>query len=140
MGGELAKLAFQYLKANTPDALKNEASGAFNMAAKGRFTAFKNWLSSCWSGDSNLTTVVGDYEDYLAMFGPDATQRKISLREFFDATRSPGDRGDFETYQAIMNAMGQKAERDHYVGLRQEARNDALKKQFDKMSNKINVI
>ena len=73
MGGELAKLAFQYLKANTPDALKNEASGAFNMAAKGRFTAFKNWLSSCWSGDSNLTTVVGDYEDYLAMFGPDAT-------------------------------------------------------------------
>ena len=44
MGGELAKLAFDYLVANTPDHIKRHIKGGFNTAVAGRYKAFKNWL------------------------------------------------------------------------------------------------
>ena len=54
MGGELAKLAFDYLVANTPQRVKREVSSTYNTAVTGRYKAFKNWLSAAWTGKSNL--------------------------------------------------------------------------------------
>ena len=54
MGGELAKLAFDYLVANTPEHLKREIKGTWSTAVDGRYKAFKNWLSAAWTGKSNL--------------------------------------------------------------------------------------
>ena len=68
VGGEMAKLAFEYLKANAPEHVKEDARGAWNVAIQGRFKAFKNWVTSAWTGESRLSIAIGDYEDFLAMF------------------------------------------------------------------------
>ena len=68
VGGEMAKLAFEYLKANAPEHVKEDARGAWNVAIQGRFKAFKNWVTTAWTGQSRLSTAIGDYEDFLAMF------------------------------------------------------------------------
>lgn len=52
VGGEMAKLAFEYLKANAPEHVKEDARGAWNVAVQGRFKAFKNWVTSAWTGRS----------------------------------------------------------------------------------------
>ena len=67
-GGELASLAFEFMKENTPDRYKAEAAGTWSKVAGGRITAFENWLKEAWSGDTKLTTIVGDYLDYLSLF------------------------------------------------------------------------
>ena len=54
MGGELARIAFQYLWRVSPDYIKTDAKGAFQTAVVGRFTAFKNWLTAAWSGNSDM--------------------------------------------------------------------------------------
>ena len=50
VGGELAKLAFDYLKQNSPEYVKTDAAGAWNVAVSGRFKAFKNWATTLWTG------------------------------------------------------------------------------------------
>ena len=50
VGGEMAKLAFEYLKTNSPDYVKGDMSGAWNVAVMGRFKAFKNWATTVWTG------------------------------------------------------------------------------------------
>ena len=79
MGGELARLAFDYLVANTPDHVKRNIKGGFNTAVSGRYKAFKNWLEAAWTGKSNLETVIGDYEDYLSLLSPEGEKSDLSL-------------------------------------------------------------
>ena len=119
VGGELAKMAFQYLKDNAPEHIKEDARGAWNVAVMGRFKAFKNWVAATWTGKSHLNLAIGDYEDFLAMFGENDTTKKPSFREFYEATRAPADTGDFKTFQLIMNRMGHVAEKPHYIDIRQ---------------------
>jgi hypothetical protein len=119
VGGEMAKLAFNYMKENVPNHVKDDMNKAYNSALGGRFKAFKNWITEAWSGKTNLENVVGDYEDYLALFALDSSDERISLHEFWDATRAPGDEGDYPSYQKIMNRMGATGDRAHYVGVRQ---------------------
>ena len=125
VGGELAKMAFQYLKDNAPEHIKEDARGAWNVAVMGRFKAFKNWVTATWTGKSHLQIAIGDYEDFLAMFGENDTTKKPSFREFYEATRAPADTGDFKTFQLIMNRMGHVAEKPHYISIRQEGRQTA---------------
>ena len=140
MGGELAKLAFDYLVANTPERVKREVSSTYNTAVTGRYKAFKNWLSAAWTGKSNLQSVIGDYEDYLALFGPDESTDRLSLHEFFDATRAGGDEGVYKDYYEIMDRMGQAGERSHYINVRQESRAKELARQNAKISNGIHLL
>ena len=63
-------------------------------------------MKESWSGETNLEHIVGDYHDYLSLFYNDSNEEKISLRAFFDATRSPGDRGDYKTFEKIMKRIG----------------------------------
>lgn len=122
VGGELAKLAFEYLKENAPEHVKEDARGAWNVAVQGRFTAFKNWVKEVWTGNSRLMTAIGDYEDFLAMFPDGDTTIQPSFRTFYECTRAPADLGDFATFQVIMNRMGHVADKRHYVEIRQEGR------------------
>ena len=80
VGGELAKMAFQYLKDNAPEHIKEDAKGAWNVAVMGRFKAFKNWVAATWTGKSHLNMAIGDYEDFLAMFGENDKTVKPSFR------------------------------------------------------------
>ena len=50
-------------------------------------------MNEYMSGRSTLKDVVGDYVDYLAMFYNDDNEPRMSLREFFDASRAPHGRG-----------------------------------------------
>ena len=54
MGGELAKMAFDYMAAQAPANVKADAKSAWNTAVVGRFKAFKNWLSAAWSGQAGV--------------------------------------------------------------------------------------
>ena len=45
VGGEMAKLAFNYMKENVPNHVKNDMNKAYNSALGGRFKAFKNWIT-----------------------------------------------------------------------------------------------
>ena len=125
VGGEMAKLAFEYLKANAPEHVKEDARGAWNVAVQGRFKAFKNWVTSAWTGKSRLNIAIGDYEDFLAMFPEDDETVKPSFREFYEATRAPADMGEFKTFQTIMNRMGHVADKRHFIEIRQEGRQSA---------------
>ena len=140
MGGELAKLAFDYMVANTPEHVKREVKGTWNTAVDGRFKAFKNWLSAAWTGKSNLQQVIGDYEDYVALFSPYDEEEPISLQHFFEATRAGGDEGVYSDYYSIMNRMGQKPDREHYIKVRQESRAYELAKQNAKIHNGIHLL
>ena len=60
--------------------------------------------------------------DYLALFEDRDTTPKPSLREFYEATRAPSDLGDYKTFQVIMNAMGNVADKRHYIEIRQQGR------------------
>lgn len=91
-------------------------------AIKGRFKAFKSWLTAVWTGESQLTAAVGEYEDYLAMFGEEEEGERLSLRQFYEATRAPEALGDFDTYIKVMSRMGQVADKAHYIEVRQEGR------------------
>ena len=122
VGGELAKLAFEYLKANSPEHVKEDARGAWNVAIQGRFKAFKNWITAVWTGNSALATVIGDYEDYIAMFPDGDTTTKPSLRAFYESTRAPADLGNFKDFKEIMNRLGHVAEKRHFIEIRQEGR------------------
>ena len=115
-------MAFQYLKENAPEHIKEDARGAWNVAVMGRFKAFKNWVAATWTGKSYLTTAIGEYEDFLAMFGENDTTKKISFRQFYESTRAPADLGDFKTFQMIMNRLGHVAEKPHFIQIRQEGR------------------
>ena len=106
VGGELAKMAFDYMVDNAPQNVKADMKGAFRTAAVGRYKAFKHWLTKAWSGKSDLQTIIGDYEDYLSLFEPTSKEERLSLHEYFDATRAPGDDGHFNEYTKIMNMMG----------------------------------
>ena len=55
-------------------------------------------MKEAWSGDTKLTSIVGDYLDYLSLFHTDEQAERITHREYFDATRAPEDRGHFDTY------------------------------------------
>ena len=107
MGGELARLAFDYMVANTSGHVKRNVKGGFNTAIKGRYKAFKNWLNAAWTGKSNLETVIGDYEDYLSLLSPEGENSDLSLHEYFNATRAAGDEGVYKDYQTIMDKMDQ---------------------------------
>ena len=109
VGGELAKLAFNYLKENSPEHVKEDARGAWNVAVQGRFKAFKNWVKEAWTGESRLVWAVGDYEDFLSMFAEGDNTKRPTLKEFYEATRAPADLGDWKTFQQIMNRMGHVA-------------------------------
>jgi len=139
-GGELAKLAFDYMKENAPMGFKKNISGAFATAIGGRFKAFQGWLKQAWSGVTGLETVLGDYEDYLALFPAKSHKKKVSLHGYFDATRAPGDRGNYNQYQKVINRMGLTAEKSHYVTIRAEARNSELKKQYATTVARINIL
>ena len=115
-------MAFQYLKDNAPEHIKEDARGAWNVAVMGRFKAFKNWVTATWTGESHLNAAIGEYEDFLAMFGENDTTKKPSFRVFYEATRAPADTGNFKTFQLIMNRMGHVAEKPHYIQIRQEGR------------------
>jgi len=119
MGGELAKMAFDYMKANSPNNIKQDMSGAFNTKVKGEFKAFKAWISTACGGDSDVQTIVSDYEDYLALFPNNSSAERLNLKEFFDAMHAPGDMGNFADYSTIMNMMGMTGDRNHYVEIRQ---------------------
>lgn len=54
MGGELAKMAFDYMKANAPLEAKNAANTVWQEKVAGRYKAFKGWLKEAWSGKSAL--------------------------------------------------------------------------------------
>ena len=54
VGGELAKMAFDYMVDNAPQNVKADMKGAFRTAAVGRYKAFKHWLTKAWSGKSDL--------------------------------------------------------------------------------------
>lgn len=118
-------MAFQFLKDNAPEHVKEDARGAWNVAVMGRFKAFKNWITATWTGKSYLNLAIGDYEDFMAMFGENDKTTKPSFRQFYEATRAPADMGDFKTFQMIMNRMGHVAEKPHYIQIRQEGRQQA---------------
>lgn len=122
MGGELAKLAFDYLVANTPQHVKRNLTSGFNTAVAGRWKAFKNWLQAAWTGKSNLTSVIGDYEDYLSLFTPGESGNALSLKSYYESTSAAGDEGHYKDYSGIMDLMGQTGDRTHYVGVRQATR------------------
>ena len=84
--------------------------------------------------------IVGDYEDYLSLFPINSKKDRVSLHQYFEATRAPGDRGNFSAYQEIMNRMGMSAEKDAYVGIRQESRNVNLREQYIDSIAKINIL
>ena len=141
MGGEMAALAFDYMKENAPEGMKKGMGAALATAVKGRFSAFKNWLKQAWSGDTDILTIVGDYEDYLALFPTNSEKTpRVSLHQFFDATRAPGDRGNFSAYKEVIERMGMTAARDHYVGVRLESRNLELRNQYIDTVSKINIL
>ena len=54
VGGELAKMAFDYMVDNAPQNVKADMKGACRTAAVGRYKAFKHWLTKAWSGKSDL--------------------------------------------------------------------------------------
>ena len=124
ISGELAKLAFDYLVANTPQHIKRNITSGFNTAIAGRWKAFKNWLQAAWTGKSSLTSVISDYEDYLSLFPPgeEGSKDALSLSSYYEATSAAGDEGTYKDYSGIMELMGQTGERDHYVGVRQATR------------------
>ena len=68
IGGELAKVAFNYAKENVSDSVKRDASSGWNVAIRGRFEAFKKYCTSVWTQSSYLEMAVGDYLDYLQLF------------------------------------------------------------------------
>ena len=139
VGGELAKLAFDYLKANSPEHVKEDARGAWNVAVQGRFVAFKNWVKEAWTGESRLVDAVGDYEDFLAMFAEGDKTQKPSFKEFYEATRAPADLGEYKTFQLIMNRMGHVADKKHFIEIRQEGRQSGKDGLFGKSSLKLSA-
>ena len=74
------------------------------------------------------------------MFPTDSTLPRITLHEYFDATRAPGDRGHFNAYQAVINQIGQTADKQHYIKVRQEGRNNKLRAQYVDTVAAINVL
>ena len=134
VGGELAKLAFDYLKENSPEYVKEDAKGAWNVAVQGRFTAFKNWIKEAWTGSSQLSWAIGDYEDFLAMFPDGDKTKKPTFKEFYEATRAPADLGEYKVFQQIMNRMGHVADKTHYIEIRQEGRQSGDDGYFGKSS------
>jgi len=140
IGGELASLAFDYMKSQAPEGMRKTLGGAYASGVKGRFTAFKSWLSQAWSGKTELLQIIGDYEDYLSLFPTNSDKPRISLHQYFDATRAPGDRGNFSVYKDVINRMGLDAEKGTYVGIRQESRNSALRAQYIDTIAKINIL
>ena len=103
-GGELAKMAYDFVNENSPEYLKQEVGSAFNYQVMGRWAAFKNFLTVAWTGESNFQRVLADYEDFLSMY-EDPANCEISFLEYFNATRAAGGTGDFKTYEQIMNKM-----------------------------------
>ena len=101
--GDLGRFALEYMNSQMPNIVPAEAGVILKKIAEGRITAFKHWLEESWSGDTKLTYIVGDYLDYLSLFKNDSQAKRLTLREYFDATRAPEDRGDFEQYAEIMN-------------------------------------
>ena len=122
VGGELAKLAFDYMKANSPDHVKKDAASAWNTAVQGRFQAFKNWCVTAWSGETTFDLALGDYMDYLALFEDRDQTPKPSFKEFYEATRAPSDLGEYTTFKVVMNAMGAVADKRHFIEIRQQGR------------------
>ena len=76
-----------------PEKLKEKEKEAYSKLFKGRWKAFKNFINEYISGKSTLKTIVEDYEDYLSMFYVDDDEPRLSLKEFFDASRAPHGRG-----------------------------------------------
>ena len=97
-------------------------------------------MNEYMSGRSTLKDVVGDYVDYLAMFYNDDSEPRMSLREFFDASRAPHGRGTMKQYQSIFNKMGVVVEQKDFMEVRHKARNSALAAQYDKIGNQIDLI
>ena len=132
MGVQIAKLAFDFMVEHTPTYVKKDARGAWNVAIAGRWKAFKLWVNQAWTHESNFKQIVGDWEDFLSLHehyadpGTDGARPEMSLLDYYDATRAPGDRGDYGTYAKIQTIMGVKPERATYIDLRQQARNSAL--------------
>ena len=123
VSGELAKLAFDYLKENTPQHVKDEASTAWNVSVQGRVAAFKAWCVSAWTQESYLERAVGDYLDYLAMFDADDKTKKPTLAQYYEAVRAPEGKGTFKDFAEIVKRMGQVADKKHYITIRQTGRN-----------------
>ena len=87
-----------------------------------RFKAFKSWLNRAWTGETEFKQVLGDYEDYLSLFSENETPGPYSFREYFNHTRAPGGRGNYEGYANILKKMGTAPERSKYIDLRQQTR------------------
>ena len=79
VGGELAKVAFNYAKERVSDSVKQDASSGWNVAIRGRFEAFKNYCTSAWTQQTYLEMAVGDYLDYLQLFDEKDKTKKPSL-------------------------------------------------------------
>ena len=84
--------------------------------------------------------MIEDYEDYLAMFYSDDDEPRLSLKEFFDASRAPHGRGKMKDYQSIYNKMGVVAEPKDFMVVRAKARNSALAAQYEKIGYQIDLI
>jgi len=84
--------------------------------------------------------IVGDYEDYLSLFPINSKKDRVSLHQYFEATRAPGDRGNWVAYEDIIQRMGLNPDRAHYVQVRQESRNPELRNQYIDTIAKINVL
>ena len=123
VSGELAKLAFDYLKANTPQSSKDEASTAWNVSVQGRVAAFKAWCVSAWTQESYLELAVGDYLDYLAMYSDTDKTQKPTLAQYYEAVRAPEGRGTFKDFSKIITRMGQVPDKKNYIKIRQTGRN-----------------
>ena len=98
VSGELAKLAFDYLKENPPQHVKDEASTAWNVSVQGRVAAFKAWCRSAWTQESYLERAVGDYLDYLAMFDAADRTKRPTLAQYYEAVRAPEGKGTFKDF------------------------------------------
>ena len=123
-----------------PEKLKEKEKEAYNKLYKGRWKAFKNFINEYISGKSTLKSIVEDYEDYLAMFYRDDDEPRLSLKEYFDASRAPHGRGTMNDYQSIFNKMGVVVEQKDFMEVRAKARNYALAAQYEKIGNQIDLI
>ena len=142
LGAEFAKIAFMFAKKNAPPGAKREIGAAFNEVVGSRLELLKQQMWEFWSGQSGINGVIGDYFDYLSLINPaDTETHTLDLLEYYEATRSWNDHGNWDDYKLVQTALqNDKPSRSEYLSQRQKARGGSLDEKNDTVGKKIKVI
>ena len=106
LGAEFAKIAFLFAKKHAPPGAKREIGAAFNTVVGSRLELLKQQMWEFWSGQPGINGVIGDYFDYLSLINPaDTETHTLDLLEYYEATRSWNDHGNWDDYKLVQTAL-----------------------------------